>query len=426
MTVSKKKSIHQSLELAQRAAIAALLVLIFVQLLGGQTIDEWQLRVRNAVENQHIDAALSIVEQRLANAPEDLEARGWRGRLLAWKGRWSEGEADFKLVLDKFPNDTEILTALADVLLWQQNYIEALRTLDYARKISPADSEILSRRARVLALLGRTPEARSEYQQTLQVDSQNNNKDARTAPASPRENAQHELRIGEDVDFFNYANSGQTQGLSLASRWNQRWSTVFGVNTYQMFGQDAVKFLASGTFHVRTQDWISVGSAVASSQSVVPTNEAFFEYGHAFRLHNRWFPGLESSYQQHWFWYQGAHVLTLNTSQVVYLPREWTWSLNVTGARTGFVGTSVGWTPSGWTKLGFPLRHGVTGNLFFAVGSENFAQIDQIGRFSAHALGGGLRYRLAPRQDINGYVARQNRNQGQTDTSLGLSYGIHY
>jgi len=90
------------------------------------------------------------------------------------------------------------------------------------------------------------------------------------------------------------------------------------------------------------------------------------------------------------------------------------------------VGTSVGWTPSGWTKLGFPLRHGVTGNLFFAVGSENFAQIDQIGRFSAHALGGGLRYRFAARQDINGYIARQNRNQGQTDTSLGLSYGIHF
>lgn len=424
MTVSKKKSIHQFLDLAQRTAIAALLVLIFVQLLGGQTIDEWQLRVRNEVENQHIDAALSTVEQRLANAPEDLEARGWRGRLLAWKGRWSEGEADFKLVLDKFPNDTEILTALADVLLWQQNYIEALRTLDYARKISPADPEILSRRARVLALLGRTPEARSEYQQTLQFDSQN--KDARTGLASLSENTQHELRIGEDVDFFNYANSGQTQGLSLASRWNQRWSTVFGVNTYQMFGQDAVKFLASGTFHVRTQDWISVGSAVASSQSVVPTNEAFFTYGHGFRIENRWLQGLESSYQQHWFWYQGAHVLTLNTSQVVYLPREWTWSLNVTGARTGFVGTSVGWTPSGWTKLGFPLRHGVTGNLFFAVGSENFAQIDQIGRFSAHALGGGLRYRFAARQDINGYVARQNRNQGQTDTSLGLSYGIHF
>jgi len=64
--------------------------------------------------------------------------------------------------------------------------------------------------------------------------------------------------------------------------------------------------------------------------------------------------------------------------------------------------------------------------LFFAVGSENFAQIDQIGRFSAHAFGGGLRYQFSARQDINGYVARQHRNQGQIDTSFGLSYGIRF
>ena len=30
----------------------------------------------------------------------------------------------------------------------------------------------------------------------------------------------------------------------------------------------------------------------------------------------------------------------------------------------------------------------------FAVGTENFAESDQIGRFSAHTYGGGLRYRL--------------------------------
>jgi hypothetical protein len=90
------------------------------------------------------------------------------------------------------------------------------------------------------------------------------------------------------------------------------------------------------------------------------------------------------------------------------------------------LGTPVDWTPSGWTKLGFPLQRRVTGNVFFAVGSENFAQIDQIGRFSAHTFGGGLRYQFADRQDIKGYVARQNRTQGQIDTGFGLSYGIHF
>ena len=424
MTVSENGFIHQLPRRSLRTVLAALLLAGFVPLLAAQTTDDWQPQVRTAVESLHIDAALAIVDQRLADAPEDLEAHGWRGRLLAWKGRWSEGEAEYRIVLDKFPNDTEILTGLSDVLLWQKKYTEALQTLDQARKISPADPEVLSRRARVLALLGRTPEARSEYQQTLLFDTENT--DARTGLDSLRENTKHELRVGEDVDVFNYADAGQTQGVSLSSRWNQRWSTVFGVSTYQRFSQDAVKFLANTAFHFTARDWFTVGSAVANSQSVVPTNETFFEYGHAFRIENHWIKGLESSYQQHWFWYQGAHVLTLNTSQIVYLPHQWTWSLNVTGARTGFLGTPVAWTPSGWTKIGFPLQRRVTGDVFFGVGSENFAQIDQIGRFSAHTFGGGLRYQFAALQDINGYVARQNRTQGQIDTSFGLSYGIRF
>ena len=407
----------------QIVAVGALLA-VFAPASAQQTASDWQQSVQDEVKAQHLDAAMTIVDQRLAEAPDDMEAHGWRGRLLAWNGRWSEGEAEYKLVLDKFPNDADILTNLADVLLWQKQYPEALAVLDRARAISPSDPEILSRRARVLSLLGRTREAHSEYQETLQFDP--NNQDARGSLAGLRGDAKHELRIGEDVDFFNYTDDAQTQSVSLSSRWNQRWSTAFGVTTYQRFGEDAVKFLASTSFHVTARDWISVGSAIANSQDVVPTNEAFFEYGHGFRIENRWVQGLESSYQQHWYWYQGAHVLTLNTSQIVYLPRDWTWSLNVTGARSGFAGTPIDWTPSGWTKLGFPLQRRVAGNLFFAVGSENFAQIDQIGRFSAHTFGGGLRYQFAERQDVNGYVARQNRTQGQTDTSFGLSYGIHF
>ena len=424
VNVSEHRFIHRLSRLPLRTVVAALWLVGLVHVLTAQTTADWLPQLHKYVESQHIDAALAIVEQRLANAPDDWEAHGWRARLLSWKGRWSEAEAEYRIVVDRVPSDTEILTGLSDVLLWQKKYTEALQTLDQARKISPSDPEVLSRRARMLALLGRTPEARSEYQQTLVFDTQNT--DARTGLDSLRENAKHELRVGEDVDLFNYADAGQTQSVSLSSRWNRQWSTNFGVSTYQRFGQDAVKFLASTAFHFTARDWFTVGSAVANSQSVVPTSEAFFEYGHAFRIENHWFRGLESSYQQHWFWYQGAHVLTLNTSQIVYLPHEWTWSLNVTGARTGFVSTPVDWTPSGWTKLGLPLQRRVTGNVFFGVGSENFAQIDQIGRFSAHTFGSGLRYQFAARQDITGYVARQYRTQGQTDTSFGLSYGIRF
>jgi tetratricopeptide (TPR) repeat protein len=416
----KKKLANLRRCMIRASAIGALLVTVASPFVG-QTGTEWQQQVQDEVKAQHLDAALTTVDQRLANAPEDLEAHGWRGRLLAWRGRWAEGEAEYKLVLRKVPDDVDILSGLADVLIWQQKYAEALQVLNHARTLSPSDPEILSRQARVLALLGHRSEAQLEYQQVLKFDPEN--KEAR---ASLLESTKHELRVENDTDFFNFTSSAETQSVNLSSRWDDRWSTVLGVSTYQRFGQDAVKLQASGAFHTVTHSWVSVGTAVANAQGVVPTSETFFELGHGFRLDSRWVQGLESSYQQHWFWYQGAHVLTFSTNQIVYLPRGWTWALDVTGARSGFIGTSVAWEPSGWSKIGFPLYRRLSGNVLYGVGSENFSQIDQIGQFSAHTYGGGLRYQLRDRQDVQGYVARQLRSQGQTDTTLGLSYGIRF
>jgi len=389
-----------------------------------QPTEEWQQKMREEVTLRHLDAALAVVESRLATTPSDLEAHGWRGRLLSWKGRWSEGEAEYGFVLERVPSDTETLIALSDVLLWQKKYGESLQVLDLALKLVPADPEVMTRRARLLVLLGRTPEARSEYREALRFDPQS--RDARAGLANLYASTRHELMLASDTNFFSYTGAAQSQSISLSSRWNERWSTVFATNVYQRFGQEAVNFLASASFRITRGDSINAGGAVANRQAVVPTSEAFFEYAHGFHFENWLVPGLESSYQQRWFWYQGARVLTLSSSNLVYLPRGWTGALTVTGARTGFAGIGAEWAPSGWTKMGFPIQRRLTGNLFYAVGSEDFSRVDEIGRFAAHTYGGGLRYQFAEKQDVTGYVSRQDRTKGQTATSFGLSYGIRF
>ena len=75
---------------------------------------------------------------------------------------------------------------------------------------------------------------RSEYQQLLIFDPDN-----KEAKANLLENARYELRIGNDTDFLNFANNAETQNVTLTSHWNQRYSTTFGLSTYQRFGQDA-------------------------------------------------------------------------------------------------------------------------------------------------------------------------------------------
>jgi hypothetical protein len=164
---------------------------------------------------------------------------------------------------------------------------------------------------------------------------------------------------------------------------------------------------------------------------VIPRSEAFFDLDHGWKTGETTFVrSAEISYGQHWYWYQSSRILTLSGTLTVYLPREWTLSLGATGARSAFSGTGVEWRPSGITRLGFPLAgwraQRLSGNLFFATGTEDFAQVDQIGRFASRTYGSGLRFLITPRQALTGYGSYQMRTQNRMDTAFGLTYGIHF
>jgi tetratricopeptide (TPR) repeat protein len=386
--------------------------------------DDWQQQVQSAVEHHQIPVALAVVDHRLAAAPDDMEAHAWRGRLLAWTGHWQDAEAEYQEVLNKFPNDVDVLTGLADVLLWQQKYSEALAVLERARSAAPQNPDVLVRRARLLALLERTAEARAQFQAVLTYDP--SNPAAVGGLAGLAGISKYELRIGEEADLFNYTQDAQVETITLTAHLNRTWTTTIGVSPYHLFGENAVKIWAEAAYRFHQNNWVRVLGAGANPQDVVPESEALIEYGHGFRFSNAWVKGLESSYQEHSLWYRGAQVVTLNTTQIAYLPNHWTWTLSVTGAHTRFAGGESDWVPSGSAKLGVPLLRSLTGNLLFAVGAENFAQVDQIGRLSARTYGGGLRYRFAESQDVTAFVARQDREYGQKQTSLGLSYGIRF
>ena len=389
-----------------------------------QSPADWQQQVREKVQLHQLDSALGLVEQRLTQAPGDLEARGWRARLLAWLGRWAEAESEYRRVLDGAPNDTDILCGLADVLLWQDKTEQALAMVERARALAPAQTDILLRRARILQRLGNTREARRQYQEILRLSPED--QEAKSGLAGLATETKHELRLGTDISTFSFTDAAETGEVLLTSRWAERWSTALGAVFCERFGEGASRFTVSGSYHLTKNDWLTVGGAAADAHGIVPKNEAFFEYGHALRIPVRWMKGLEVSYQQRWLWYRGAHVLTLSATQMYYLPREWTWSISVTGARSGFAGTGVEWVPSGSTRLGFPVHRGITGHVGFANGTEDFAEADQVGHFSARTWFGGLKYRFAPRHDIAGYVVAQRRSQGRTQNSYGVSYGFRF
>jgi hypothetical protein len=285
---------------------------------------------------------------------------------------------------------------------------------------------VRTRRGRALASLGRRGEAREEFQAALSLDP--TDAEARRGLASTEAPPRNELRVALDYDFFNFSREAQAATASLRSDLGAHWSTLVTGNFQQRFGEETGRFAGAATCRLTHRDALTVGGSAARDRGVIARREAFFEYGRGIRLAPRGpLRGLELAYRQQWYWFRDARILALTPGLLLYLPREWTWSLHVTAARSRFpTAPAVEWQPSGITRLSFPLRRRLTGSVFYAVGAENFARADQVGRFSARTWGGGARWHFAERQDLAFYALYQDRSQARRQVSFGWSYGIRF
>lgn len=386
---------------------------------------DWQEQVRALLAAGKPEQALSVADSRLAQAPHDAEARAWRARALVRLGRAPEAETEYRQALSAVPNDTDLLYGLGDALARQQHFEAALPPLDRARQLDPKRSDVEALRGRVLRALGRQQEARDAFRAAARLDP--GSAEAKAGLASLEEAPRHQFVIGTDIDTFNYTDSAGAFTASLTSHWDPRWATSFSQSYYARFGGHAAKSTASVTFKPSKHDGITAGASLAHDDQVIPKSEAFFDLDHGFTFGKRLFlRGLELDYAQHWLWFRAAHILTFTPSAIFYLPRDWSWSLNVTAARSSFPGLAVSWQPSGSTKLKFPMLPRLDGNVYFAVGSEDFSRTDQIGRFAARTWGGGLHWQFTPRHDVSGYVFSQDRSQHRSQASFGLAYGFRF
>lgn len=409
--------------------VLVVLVVAPMRLLAQATDANWQAEVRKDAEARHWDDALRIVDQQVARSPKDMDILAWRARVLAWAGRLPEAQATFETVLKAEPGDPDNWVGLGNVYLREDRLPQALDAMDQAVKLDPRRPDLHAARARVLFAMGQLQEARLAAKNALDLDPANG--EARAELNSLRGNPRQQLRFGMDSDLFNFTSANRGQWVSLVSRWTPHWTTNVAGNFYQIAGLNAGKFV--GSFTASTPRWgaMTLGGASGHDSGVIPENEAFFEGDHGWKISETGFVrGLEVTYGQHWYWYSSATILTLNQNSIVYLPHDWIWSLGASGIRNQFIGTGLDWKPAGRSKLEFPIHswgaHSLSGNVFFAVGTEDFARVNEIGSFSSHTAGGGFHFQINSRQDVTGYAGYQQRERGFTDTAFGWSYGVRF
>jgi len=372
----------------------------------------WQSEVRKYSDCRDWDDALRIVDQQIARSPGDLDIRAWRAQVLTWAGRLPEAEREFKEILKIETGNPDYWMGLATVYLHQGLTEEALKTADHAIELDPNRADLRATRAQIF-------------------HANTNSGEARSASSAISGGRKEELRFGFDQDVFSFTPANRDQWVTLVSKWTPRWTTSGAVSLYERGGINATNFVGSITRKQPLWGSLTIGGATGHDNGVIPETGAFFELDHGFKIsEDRPIRGIEIIYGQRWYWYTTARILTTNETAIVYLPRDWTLSVGLTEARSHFSDTNIDWKPSGQTRLSVPLGHWsereLIGNAFFSVGTEDFAQVDQIGSFASRTYGGGLRFRFTALQDVTAYGAFQQRTQGREQTSFGFSYGIRF
>ncbi|HEY7826365.1 MAG TPA: hypothetical protein VIC00_06040, partial [Candidatus Acidoferrales bacterium] len=194
---------------------------------------------------------------------------------------------------------------------------------------------------------------------------------------------------------------------------------------------NAEKAIGGATYRFTPSDAFTVGGGAGNAQGIIPRAETYFEYGHGFRVsETKPVRGIEATYNQHWFWYSQARVLVLTGTIAADFAHDLRFTISGNAARSRFNGTPLAWEPSGYGRLDFRLPRIPASrlllNLTFAVGSENFNELDQVGAFASRTYGGGFRLGLSEKQYLNFYAARQDRNGGNTEGIYGVSYGLRF
>lgn len=412
------------------ASLFVLATLSFTFAAGAQDSSvDWQEQVRKYVQMKDWESAMRLVNQEIALAPGDMDVRAWRARILQWSGNLAQAEKEYLQVLQVSKNDPDNWLGLGEVYLGEGKTQESLRAFDVAVGLDPGRADLHMARGRALAAAGDQNGAKSEFQQAVRLDPAS--QEARVAQSSIVAEPKNELRIGEEDNAFNFTGPNYDEWLSLRTQWSSHWSTTFVGNFFQWGPADAGKFGASVTGRLAKWGALTLGGDAAHDSGVLPKTEAFFELDHGWRLGERGFVrGIEVTYNQHWYWYSGVRVLTFSGVALAYLPRDWTFSLTEIEARSDFPGLGTQWRPSEIARLGFPIARReaqqLSGNIFFATGTEDFASVDQIGSFASQTFGGGLRFSITARQDISPYLSYQKRSQGRTDANFGLNYGFRF
>jgi hypothetical protein len=68
---------------------------------------DWQTQVRTYCNASDWLSAMRVLEQQIVQAPDDMDLKAWRARVLTWSGKLTQAEQEYLAILKISPNDPD-------------------------------------------------------------------------------------------------------------------------------------------------------------------------------------------------------------------------------------------------------------------------------------------------------------------------------
>ncbi len=133
--------------------------LVLPMSLPGGTREDRSAEAQRLVDSKQFPAALKIYRALNASDPDVADYWIRRARLEGWTGAWTDAEASYVRIQEKWPENVEAIVGHVYVAIWQERFGEAERLLESAERLAPEDVGVLAVRVRFFRAQKKAPEA---------------------------------------------------------------------------------------------------------------------------------------------------------------------------------------------------------------------------------------------------------------------------
>ena len=136
---------------------------------GAMGFDQQFQDARNLALHGHRKAAIAAYSKLLERSPNNPDVLLGRGRVYSWMGNWPAAEQDLKAAVTASPHYADAWSALGDMYLWSDRPKLAAQAYGHWVTLAPKDPRALLHRGRAERNAGDKKAARADFLKALKV-----------------------------------------------------------------------------------------------------------------------------------------------------------------------------------------------------------------------------------------------------------------